>query len=1038
MKLADVSIRRPVLATVMVAALLVFGLAAWPKLGVDLFPSIDFPVAMVTAIYPGADPETIETKVCDKLEEAIGTISGIKALRSTAMENVGFVVVQFELERNGEQAVQDVRDKVSGVMRELPKDLQPPVIEKFDPGATPVLAVVVSGPQGTRELTRVADKIVRRRLRTLSGVGGVDLVGGQDREFHVYVDPHKLESLHLSVTDVAQALAAQNVDIPGGRMTMGESEFAVKTRGQVHSAQEIGEIVITAAGGAPVRVRDVARIEDGLGEKRSHSELNGKSAVALIVRKQSGTNMVQVAHTVKKALGDIEKELPKGVTLAVPVDNSLFIERVISDVQFDIGLGALLAVVIILFFLHNWRATLISAIAIPTSLIATFGFLGVMGYTLNILTLLALSLSIGIVVDDAIVVIENIHRHLEMGKRPLRAAADATQEIGLAVLATTASIIAVFLPVATMKGIIGRFIVQFGLTVAFAVAVSLFVAFTLTPMLASRMLKEDVGKTNIVSRTLEKWLKALDSVYRRLLAWSLRHRALTLLVALVAFASSFGVLRFVPFEFMPEQDASQFLVKMEMPSGWNLEATRKTITDVCNRLRQVPGVADTFATIGAGAQGEVNVADIHVNLVPRGQRAFTQKQAMQYVRKMLASEVAAKGARLAVEPVNFMGSGSTQAMRQSLVQFNLRGSDYAELSRLAEAIIRTLKEKGGYVDLDTTYRGGKPELVITIDRDRAADLGVPVASIAMAVRMLVGGEKATDMQLGGDRYDVRVRLDEQFRARAEDILRLTVRSTNPGPGGLPPPLVYLSNVIRVEPATGPAKIERQNRQRQVTILANLEGKPLGHAKAEIEEIARNMLPAHVQTGWTGQADFMTESYANTLSALFLAVVLIYLILAAQFESFMHPFTIMLSLPLSLVGAFAALAITRHTMNMATMIGLIMLMGLVTKNAILLVDYTNTLRDRGMSREEALLAAGPVRLRPILMTTAAMVFGMLPVALALTEGSEFRAPMAVVVIGGLITSTLLTLVVVPVVYSLLDAAYERVFGARRMLTSVDQA
>jgi HAE1 family hydrophobic/amphiphilic exporter-1 len=1017
-----------VLATVMVATLGVFGLVAFPKIGVDLFPSIEFPFAVVTAIYPGADAESIESKVNDKLEEAIGTVSGIKVLRSTAMENVGLVMVQFELDRKADEAVQDVRDKVAGALRELPKDLEPPVVERFDPGAAPVMAVVVAGPQSTRELTHIADKQVREKLQTISGVGGVDLVGGQDREFHVYIDPNKLESLYLSVTDLAQALGAQNVEIPGGRMDVGTREFAVKTKGQVHSAKAIGDIIITAAGGTPVRVRDVARIEDGVQEKRSHSELNGKSAVALIVRKQSGTNTVEVAHKVKKAVKELEKRVPAGVTLAVPMDNSLVIERVIDDVQFDVLFGAVLAILIIMLFLHNWRATLISALAIPTSIVATFAFIQAMGYTFNMLTMLALSLSIGILVDDAIVVIENIHRHLEMGKSPMKAAADATNEIGLAVMATTASIVAVFVPVATMKGIIGRFFVQFGLTVAFAVAVSLFVAFTLTPMLASRMLKSSVHKTNFLSRGLERGLKALDSAYRVLLGAALRHRGITIGVATAVLFASCGMARFVKTEFMSEQDSGQFNVMVELPPGTGLEATRQYTEKLTGKLRQVPGVADTFATIAAGTQGEVNVSQIQVNLVARKKRGFSQKQAMEYVRKQLAGE---KDVKVAVEPVNMMGGGSASAMRQSAVQFNIRGKDYTELNKAAEQIMKAMRDKGGYVDFDTSYRGGKPEVVVNIDRDRAADLGVPVASIALGVRMLVGGDKVTDLQTDGERYDVRVRLDEQFRRRAQDVLNLKVRSTKPGEYGMPPALVHLSNVVTVNTGTGAGKIERQNRQRQVTVFANLEGKVIGDAIGEIDAAAK-ALPKTVETGWTGQGDMMVESFGYMLSALILAIALVYLILAAQFESFIHPFTIMLSLPFSLIGAFGGLLIARQTMSMSAMIGIIMLMGLVTKNAILLVDYTNTLRDQGMSRDDALLAAGPVRLRPILMTTLAMIFGMLPVALALSEGSEFRAPMATVVIGGLITSTLLTLVVVPVAYSLLDAAAERITGKKRQI------
>lgn len=1021
MTLAEVSIKRPVLATVMVSTLAVFGIVAYPRIGVDLMPDVEFPVVTVTAVYPGADPETIESKVIDKLEQAIGTVSSIKQMRSTSTENVGVVIIEFELERKVDQAAQDVRDKVSAILRELPKDMEQPVVAKFDIGAVPVLSVAVSGKLPTRDLTRIADKQIREKLQTLAGVGGVDLVGGQDRQFHVYIDPNRLESQFLSVTDVAQALGAQNVEIPGGRLDVGSREFAVKTRGQVYNAEEIGNIIITAAGGAPVRIRDVARVEDSVEEKRSHSDLNGTSAVALIVRKQSGTNTVEVAHTLHKSLATLEKTLPAGVKISIPVDNSLFIERVIDDVQFDIVFGALLAILIILGFLHDWRATLISALSIPTSVIATVAFIQAAGFTFNMLTMLALSLSIGILVDDAIVVIENIHRHIEMGKTPMKAAADATNEIGLAVMATTASIVAVFVPVATMKGIMGRFFLQFGLTVAFAVSVSLFVAFTLTPMLSARMFKENLSKNHAISRILESWFKAVDSGYRRLLGAALRHRVVTLAVAVAAFGASIGVARFLSVEFMAQMDQGQFMVKVELPTGTGLPASERYIEQLTAKIRKVPGVLDTFATIGGGAQGEVNVADIQVNLVPKAKRAFTQEDAMRFLRKQVGGDTSAK---VAVEPMNMMGGGSS-AMRQSIVQFNIRGSEYGELNKAAEQIISEIRVKGGFVDIDTTYRGGKPEVVVNIDRDRAADLGVPVASIAMAIRMLVGGEKVSEIQTGGDRYDLRVRLEEAFRRRPQDLLALKVRSTKPGPMGAPQ-LVDLSNVVTVDTGTGPGKIERQNRRRQVTILANLQGIVLGDALPRVEQAAKK-LPKDLETGWTGMGDIMVESFRNLLSALILAVVMVYLILAAQFESFIHPFTIMLSLPLSLVGALGGLAIAGQTLSITSMIGIIMLMGLVTKNAILLVDYTNTLREHGMGMTEALLTAGPVRLRPILMTTAAMIFGMIPVALALSEGSEFRSPMAVAVIGGLITSTLLTLVVVPVVYSLVDRFSRRKYA-----------
>jgi hydrophobic/amphiphilic exporter-1 (mainly G- bacteria), HAE1 family len=1016
MKLADVSIRRPVLATVMVGALLVFGIEAYPRIGVDLFPDVEFPVVTVTAVYPGADPETVESKVVDKIEEALSTIEGVKVLRSTSMENVGLVFVQFELERKADQAVQDVRDKVARVMGQLPPDLDPPVIEKFDVGAAPILSLAVAGPGDVREVTRIAKDVIKQRLQSIRGVGGIDLVGGREREFHAWIDPRRLEAFGLAAGDVVAALGAQNVEIPGGRIETGARELVVKTRGLVRSADELSRIVVSSAGGAPVRLADVARVEDGVEEARSYSALDARSAVALVIRKRSGANTVEVAGAVRQALDRLRPQLPAGVTVATPIDNSTFIEHAIHDVQFDLSFGALLAVIIILLFLHDWRATLIGALAIPTSVIATFAFVRAMGFTFNNMTMLALSLSIGILVDDAIVIIENIHRHLEQGKPALRAASEATAEIGLAVMATTASVVAVFVPVATMKGIIGRFFLQFGLTVAFAVLVSLFVAFTLTPMLSARMLRAHRRPGRIAER-ITRVLAAVDRAYRRVLGWALVRPKTTLGIAVGTLVLALGIGSIVPVEFLPPEDRSQVAVKVEMPTGTSLDATRRYAEDVAKDVRRVPGVEHVFMTVGGGAQGEVNHAELNVGLVPRRARRFSQQDAIAYLRRVLAGR---KGALFAVEPINPIGGGG--AFRSAMVQFNIRGRDYAELRRAGDDLVAVLRKSGGYVDLDTTYRGGKPEVSVDIDRDRAADVGVPVAAIAGTLRTFFAGDKATEIPVDGDRWDVRVRLDAPFRTRPADVAGLKVRATSGA-------LVPLANIVAVRTGAGPAKIERQNRQRQVTVFANLQGKALGDAVREIDAAARARVPAHLQTDWAGMGDVMQESMGYLAAALLLAIVMVYLILAAQFESFLHPFTIMLSLPLSLVGALGALALTRTTLNIFSMIGVIMLMGLVTKNAILLVDYTNTLRRKGLGRTEALLEAGPVRLRPILMTTAAMVFGMLPVALALGEGGEQRAPMAVTVIGGLIASTLLTLVVVPVVYSLLDRAGERLLGGK---------
>ncbi len=1013
MKLADISIRRPVLATVMVGVLAVFGAWAYPNVGVDLMPDVEFPFVTITVVYPGADPETMETRIIDKLEDVVGTVNGIKTMRSTSLENVGFIAVQFELERKADQAIQDVRDKVATALATLPSDLEPPIIQRMEINAAPILSLAMAGNLTQRQLTRLANDVVKQRLQAINGVGAVDIVGGREREFHVWIDPQKLESYYLAAGDVIQALAAQNVEIPGGRLDIGAEEFTVKTLGQIHSVEELGNIIITSSVGAPVRVSDVARVEDGEEEERTYASLNGKAAVGLLVRKQSGANTVVVADRAMKALETLKGQLPAGVSISIPTDNSIFIRNTIDDVKFDLMYGAILAVLIIFCFLHDWRATFISALALPVSVVSTFAFIYFMGYTFNMMTMLALSLSIGILIDDAIVVIENIHRHLMMGKSPFAAAKDATAEIGLAVMATTASILAVFVPVATMRGIIGRIFVQFGLTVAFAVTVSLFVAFTLTPMLSARMLRVHTGEKHRIGRTIDVWLAHVDRYYRAILHWALAHRGATFGVATITFIASLGVGALVPKEFMPAEDRGQFLVKLELPSGTGFATTVAYADNIAEEIRAIGGVETTLVTMGGANETEVNRANIQVNTVKKWDRTYTQMQAMDYVRQLLASR---PNLNAAVEPISTMGGGAA-GMRNSTVQFSIMGNDYDELNITAQNLMTFMKAQGGFVDIDTTFRGGKPEMAVRIDRERAADLGVPVASIAMTLRSMLAGDKATELATEGDRFDVRVQLDADYRKGPADLVGLKVRSTTGQ-------LAHMANLVEIKPGTGPARIERQERQRQVTVLANLSGKTLGTAVDEVNGWAAANVPSHLVTTWVGMGDIMGDSFKNLFASLILAIVMVYLILAAQFESFLHPLTIMLSLPLSVVGALGALFIAREPLGIMAMIGIILLMGLVTKNAILLVEYANQLKEQGLSTMEALMKAGPVRLRPILMTTSAMIFGMIPVALGLSEGGEMRAPMAMAVIGGLITSTVLTLLVVPVAYSVTDSLVTR--------------
>ncbi|MFZ6180592.1 efflux RND transporter permease subunit [Nannocystis pusilla] len=1010
MLLAEVSIRRSIFATMLIAALMVFGFFSLPRIGVELFPNVEFPVVTATVVYPGADPETMETKVADPIEEALQSISGVKRMTSRNLEAVTQVVMEFELEVDGVQALQDVRDKISAIERDLPQGIDPPVVQKFDVGAAPILSIALAGDVPMAEMTRIAKDEVKQRLQQISGVGNVDLIGGREREIKVLVDPARMTGFGLTADDVANAVRAQSLELPAGFIKTGTSELTLKTRGEVKSAAEIADILIPGPPGAVVRIRDVAEVVDDVEDARSASFLNGNSALALVVKKQSGANVVSLAEQVREVLDEMRPDLERrGITAAVPTDNSVFVEHAIGDVKFDLILGAILTIVIILVFLHDIRATFIAALAIPTSIVATFAFMQYMGFSFNNISMLALSLSIGILVDDAIVVIENIYRHLEMGKPRMRAALDATSEIGLAVIATTLSIVAVFVPVAYMKGIIGRFFFQFGLTVSAAVLLSMLVSFTLTPMLSSRIMRQQHGHApGLFARLFNKMFGAVERGYAGVLRWSLRWPWTTVLIALLSLFGSCALVTRVPAEFLPPEDQSQFAVNVELPTGTALEATIETSEAVAADLRaNLPQIKDTFTTIGGGAVGQVNRARITVTLERPKQRGFSQQDAMKWTRERLAG---VEGAMFTVDQLDPFGNDG--GFRSQPIQFSIRGTDLSEVVAAAEALKGELAQTGKFVDLDTSYRGGKPEVAIAVDRNKAADLSVPIASIARTVRSLMAGDPISDLKEGSEIYDVILYMPESLRSSFESLGNIKVRSASGR-------LVDLSAVVRVERGEGPSEIERQNRLRQVLVLAALNDVTLGEAQQLVTDAAKRVVPSKLQTSFMGDAEVMQESFESMIFALLLAIILVYMILAAQFDSLIQPITIMVSLPLSVVGAFGGIYLAGMSLNIFSFIGLIMLMGLVTKTAILLVDFANSEREKGAVITEALVQAGTIRLRPIVMTAAATIFGMIPVALALGEGGETRAPMAVIVIGGMITSTVLTLVVVPVVYLLFD-------------------
>lgn len=1007
MKLSETAVRRPVLTTMAFAALVVFGLIAYRTLGMALYPDVDMPIVTVSVVYEGASPKTVETEVTEVLEESLSTISGIKSMRSETSEGVAQVFLEFELERDVDIAAQDVRDKIAAIRGELPIESEAPVVEKFDPDSAPILGIVLAGEASIRDLTIFADDVIKPRIESINGVGGVQLAGDREREVRIWLRVDDLVKHHLAAQDVIDALRKGNVEFPGGRIETGDRDLVVKTRGRMASVDQFRRLVVSERGGRVVRLEQVAYVEDGLEDQRSVARLNGQPAVSMAVRQQSGTNMVAIAHEVKKLIADAQSELPAGYELLIVQDNSRFVEASVNEAQGELLRGGVLAVLVILLFLRSLRGSLVAAVTIPATIISTYAFMLAFGFTLNTMTLLALTISVGMIIDDSIVVLENTWRHMQEGKPRFEAAILAMNEIGFAVIATSLSIAAVFVPVAFMDGIVGQFFYEFGMTVTFAVVVSTLIALFLSPMLCSKILKLG-SENNRLYKFSENILTGIERTYGGVLGVALRYRVLVVIAAIGVFLASGMLLPLIGKEFAPTADEGQFQVQIEAPVGSSIQQTSKIAGEIEQIVATLPAVKDIYTTIGGQYEGQNTVAQVMVRMFDKQSRTVSQQEVIELARERLARF---SHMRISVDPVARLGGGG---MRSAPIQYNLRGDDLAQLDSLATAITARMRETPGFVDVNTTSQSGKPEVSIDIHRNRAADLGVNVEDLGRAVSALVGGQTVSTFEDAGENIDVRVRLVGADRRRTESLDFLPVR-TKTGE------LTQLRNVAALENTFGPVSIERQNRRRQVTILANLDSsKPLGQAVQDVEAIAQEVgLPANVTTAFTGTADMMAESFANIIFALVLAVVLTYMVLAAQFESYLHPFTIMLSLPLSIGGALGALALTGRTLNIFSMIGMVMLMGLVTKNAILLVDYTNLLRRRGMDRDDALRKAGPTRLRPILMTAFSTIAGMIPIMIGLGEGAESRAPMGTCVVGGMLTSTILTLVVIPVVYSLMD-------------------
>lgn len=1029
MNIIDISVRRPVFTTMIVMGMMVLGLVGLKELDVDLFPDIAFPVVVVATPYPGASPEEVEQLVTKPIEDAVASINGLDKLVSYSRDSLSQIIVLFKLETPIKLAAVDVRDKIAGVRNRLPQDILEPVISRVDPSAAPIITYTVSSGRNSYETRRMVDKVIKPALEQVDGVAAAIVQGGDVREIQINLDGNKLESLGLTPAAVIQLMSAQNLNVPAGRISNAQSEISVRTIGQFRTVEEVANTVLVNQGGNVIRVRDVGAVVDGFAEKRLRTRINGRDSVSLAIQKNSGANTVQVVTDAKAKLDKLKPELPPDLVLTEIIDQSVFIKENVKRVTEEIIFGGLMAILIIFVFMLDWRSTFISALALPTSVISTFFILYVMGFTINMMTLLGLSLAIGLLIDDSVVVRENIFRHMEMGKSPFRAAVEGTKEISLAVLATTLTVVAVFVPVAFSTGMIGQFFKQFGITVAAAVLVSMFVAFTLDPMLSARLVKEidpdreHRAESHRILGRVQRAFAEMDASYRRILEWSLRRKKTVVLSAFALFIGSCGIMGIMGKEFTDAEDRGQFTVTLELPAHTSVEETDRITRQAEKLLARNKDFVNIYAVVGSatdsGSTLEANKATIRILAVDKTQRKATLDDMKDFVRSQL---VLLPGVKFTIADIAFVeGAGEAPIVLQ------VRGDDYVELQRLAEQIQAGVKDVPGVKDVASSYVPGKPELQIKLKRDVAADLGVNTAVVGMTLRTIIEGDTSNKMRVGEDEYDIRVRLDPDQRADRFKLENLAFPS-NRGRS------VYLREFADVIPASGPSAIEREARRRQISISLFLGDRALGDVVNDIQALLKSieMKPGY-QVIIGGMAQRMGEVFGSLGMALALAIIFIYFVLASQFESFVHPFTIMLALPLAVVGAFTLLFMWGLSLGMPAMIGVILLMGLVTKNSILLVDYTNQLRDRGLNMVDALLEAGPTRLRPILMTSAAIVLGMLPTAISNGAGSEFRKPMSVAVIGGVVTSTFLTLVVVPVVYTWID----RFNFKGRHLTKVDE-
>jgi HAE1 family hydrophobic/amphiphilic exporter-1 len=1006
MILSSVSVRRPVFALMMAAALVLLGFFSYRDLGLDLMPKVDSPVVSVSVSLRGASAEEIETQITKPVEQAVNTISGVRELRANSDQGSSRVTITFTLERDIESAVQDVRDKIATIVQQFPRDTLPPVIQKSDPDSAPIITIRTTAPsRSQRELTEIVDKQVKQVLETVDGVGQVNFNGDRRREIQLLVNADRLNAYGLTIDQVRQAVQRQNVEVPGGSFFSGPSEIGVRTMGRLQNVPDFNRIVLTYRNGSAVTFGDVGRAIDTVAEPRNVIRMNGEPTVTVNVQKQSGSNTVDVVDKILARLEVIRATLPPDVTLLAVKDTSRFIRRSFEDIKIHLFLGSFLASLVVYLFVRNLRASLISALAIPASIVGTFTVMKAFGFTLNNMTMLALSLATGIVIDDAIVVLENVFRFVEeKGLTPKEAAVEATDEIGLAVMATTLSLVVIFLPVAFMTGEVGRYFFSFGVVSAAAILISMFVSFTLTPALCAWWLREsDVTHGHKGTKSGGLYAR-VDALYSRTLAWSLQHRGVLMGVAAAVVLSAVWIYPRVGKELVPDDDQGEFSVSVRLPSGTSLERTDQYVRDLERELAKLPEV-DILQD-----NTSVSSSNFSIQLKPLEERTLSQQEIMRQARVLLASF---KGARISVNGGTDLSGGSSVSTRSSSggnrLQALIQGPDLAQLQAYASQLTDLMRTVPGLVDVDSSVDLTKPELRIAVDRARAADLGVAIDALGADLRTLMSGDEVSKFKDGDDQYSVQLRLDEPFRTPAT-VGNLLVPSSSGQP-------VKISDVAQIEMARGPVSIDRYNRQRQVTVTANLDRIPLGDAVAAVRpKIEELHLKSGYQVVFGGGARTLAEASNEFLIAVILAVAFIYMVLASQFNSFVHPLTIMTALPLSLPAGLLALMATGMTLNVYSAIGFMMLFGIVKKNSILQVDYTNTLRAKGVGRDEALLAANRVRLRPILMTTLSIMAGMAPIALGRGAGAGSRASMAVTIIGGQLLCLLLTLLVTPVVYS----------------------